>query len=751
MSFEHLAREELVALLIELTGDPAAKAHAEQATTNARVLHELQVHQVELEMQNRELRETRNALEESRNRYADLYDFAPVAYFTLDAHGVVRDVNLTGATMVGRDRAPMIGVPFLSLVDMEEPGLFWAHLRQCVQTRHPVVSELSFSIARHGPIAMQVVSVPVLDPSGQPVKFRTAFTDISQRKQAEAERNRAYESEQRLRARLEELDEASMAVSAALASHARSSIDTVLEVIKSHACIIADAEQAELVLEQATSSLPLHESVGELTQDGGAESVLRVPIHYAHKCLGSLTLRQKRGGGAFNAADVRGIQMLARRVAHAIEVARLNEVEAREHLRLLLLERTAHEFAGQLDVETVLHAMVRVSRLLVPDFADMCSVFLVQGNALRPVAAAHRDPEQEVLLAQLLNAANLERDDHGILGELLRTRRSTLLREHDPALQRADSDALGIRDLTRRLSAKSVMVVALVARDRVLGVLTFAMSESGRHYSQSQLLWAEEIASRCAFAIDNANLFDELRTAIRSRDNLLAVVSHDLRTPLSAIVLSAGALSPKAPVPERRSSQKHLDLIKQSAKWMDHLIDDLLTLSALDHQGFTVTLRAEHPSDLIARACQMAEPLLELKAQHLEQMVSLGVPDVSADRDRVLQVLSNLVGNALKFTPVGGTIRLSATPTDGGVRFSVSDTGAGIPPHQVARVFERCWTGDASGKGLGLGLYIAKRIVEAHGTQIWVESETGAGTTFYFTLPWAAHAEIRAPNPSAPH
>src|SRR5688572_23568813 len=130
MSFERLEKQKLV-----LESTKRALVDSQSAVQERdRLVHELQVRQIELESQNRSLREMQGTLEESRTRYAELYDFAPVAYFTLDQKGCILEVNLTGASMIGRDRAQLIGMPFVSLVRVEEPGSFWTHLRRCAAT-----------------------------------------------------------------------------------------------------------------------------------------------------------------------------------------------------------------------------------------------------------------------------------------------------------------------------------------------------------------------------------------------------------------------------------------------------------------------------------------------------------------------------------------------------------------------------------------------------------------------------------------
>ena len=238
MEYETLSRDELLQELKTL------QAQEQTSAARERLAHELEVHQVELELQNRELRDSQAALEESRSRYADLYDFAPVAYMTLDTRGVVQEINLTGATLLGKDRADIVGFGFLSLVRVDDAASFWAHLRRGAESRVPVVSELHLKTPRHGPIEVQIVSTPVLDPAGRAIAFRTSFTDITKRKEAEAVLARLAGDETRLRARFEKLDQVSVVLSTVLAQPRDVPTAALLDTFVSEARRILDAEYA---------------------------------------------------------------------------------------------------------------------------------------------------------------------------------------------------------------------------------------------------------------------------------------------------------------------------------------------------------------------------------------------------------------------------------------------------------------------------------------------------------------------------
>lgn len=184
----------------------AATATIQSKAEFQRVVHELQVHQEELEAQNEELRETQQLLEASRDRYADLYDFAPIGYATLDEKGHIREINLTGATILGRERSRLVGTLFSVSIAKDELSAFHGHLRQCQQSGGPVTTDLTLAVRDRDPLPVQLHSVPILDLIGQTTMYRTAITDITERKQAEKILRLAHdELEDRVRERTAEL------------------------------------------------------------------------------------------------------------------------------------------------------------------------------------------------------------------------------------------------------------------------------------------------------------------------------------------------------------------------------------------------------------------------------------------------------------------------------------------------------------------------------------------------------------------
>ncbi|HVH11889.1 MAG TPA: GAF domain-containing sensor histidine kinase [Longimicrobium sp.] len=389
-----------------------------------------------------------------------------------------------------------------------------------------------------------------------------------------------------------------------------------------------------------------------------------------------------------------------------------------------------------LDYEAAFEKLVR---LAIPRLADYCLIDEMEADGgTRRIARAHVDPEkQKVLWDRVRHPPEADPDHHPIMQAIGRGQ-SVLVGEcTDEVIDVIAHDAAHRVILTQVLRLHSFMIVPLVARGRVLGLITLAFSDSGRRYGSTELALAEEMARRAALAIDNARLYGQAQQAVRAREGVLAVVSHDLRNALASILLNTstvlelaapGVLDPWVADSLRQTTA----LVEQS----NRLIEDLLDVSRVANGGITL-LRAPHDlRDLAARAERMLRPLAEDRGLGLTVSLPAVPVPVNADGDRVLQVLSNLVGNALKFTPAGGRVDVEVEAQNGVARVTVRDTGIGIAAAELEHVFDPFrQLGDADRRGVGLGLPIARGIVEAHGGRIWLESAPGEGTTFTFTLP----------------
>lgn len=282
----------------------------------------------------------------------------------------------------------------------------------------------------------------------------------------------------------------------------------------------------------------------------------------------------------------------------------------------------------------------------------------------------------------------------------------------------------------------------LVGRNgRTLGVIQLWGKKDGK-FTEGDEAILTQLAQMCSVALENARLYKAAQDATRARDDLVAIVSHDLRNPIHTINMAASFLLEVAPADDRRvTSRRQLDVIRRSANRANRLISDLLDVARIQAGGLAVEPVPSDAASMVQEAFEAAAPMATGKRLTIEREVPENLPAVCSDRDRILQVFGNLIGNAIKFTPEGGQITIRAENEALAVKFAVCDTGPGIPPEHLPHVFDRYWQAKSTAKlGTGLGLSIAKGIVEAHGGRIWVESEPGHGASFLFTLPAAPAA-----------
>jgi signal transduction histidine kinase len=290
----------------------------------------------------------------------------------------------------------------------------------------------------------------------------------------------------------------------------------------------------------------------------------------------------------------------------------------------------------------------------------------------------------------------------------------------------------------RTLHVERVLGVPLRFGELVLGGLCVADKHDGADFDDRDKRLVEAFAERAAIALEIAQRYADARAQATARDEMLAAVSHELRSPLQAIQLCASLLAKRAMPDERRRGRRQIEVISRATERMKRLIDDLLEATMIDSRTFDVVAAAEHVLPMVEQAIDAADAAAARKSMRLEHRIDGALAPVRCDRERVMQVLSNLLDNAIKFSTGGGTVCVRAAREGDAVRFAVVDAGPGIPEEQLGRLFERYWTAKKrSPHGAGLGLFISKAIVEALGGRLWVESKPGLGTTFFFTLPIA--------------
>jgi signal transduction histidine kinase len=409
----------------------------------------------------------------------------------------------------------------------------------------------------------------------------------------------------------------------------------------------------------------------------------------------------------------------AEREANEAKMARA--AAEREERRAAFLAGVGQELASSLEYEQTIATM---ARLIVPNLAELCTIDIMDAEgSLRRAAVAHRNPEDEALLSVQVGTVRTE-----VPEALVR-----IMQSRDAHLVGSASTLYAYITAQEDRGGRSMVFMPLVSRGQTIGIAS-AVSTDAKPFTEEDLPLFTELARRASLAIDNARLYLESQQAVRAREEVLAIVSHDLRNPLSGIMLGASLLEMSELGEDDR---QQVETILVSAKRMNRLIADLLDITRLEG-GKRLPIEAERvePRQLLDETAELFVAVAAAQSVTVQTQPVDGVPPVEADRHRVMQVLSNLVGNALKFTPEGGMVTVRAEERDGEVLFTVADTGPGIPKENLSDIFSPYWQAKRAERlGAGLGLPIAKGVVEAHGGRIWVESEPGDGTRFYFTLP----------------
>jgi PAS domain S-box-containing protein len=411
-------------------------------------------------------------------------------------------------------------------------------------------------------------------------------------------------------------------------------------------------------------------------------------------------------------------------------------------------KRLDDERAFLADVATILSSSLEhertltdVAQLVTRSVAEYCVVDLVEEfGERRWFKAVGRDPSKAWICDALMQFPPDRTRPH-LTGSAFQTNGPRLIADVRPEMIGSWSQ----NDLHRRalgaMDIGSVVAVPLRAHEKLLGAIALVRSKASQRYTVDDLRLAGALAERAAVAIESGRLYRTAREAIGARDTVMGIVAHDLRNPLAAILLQASILRRRGSQPDRRSTQP-LELIERSARRMSRIIRDLLDVASIEAGTLAVECGRVTADHLIADAATAHRPLVSAASLELRLEVAKNLPDVWGDRERLQQVLENLIGNAVKFTAAGGRITVGAAAKDNTVLFWVSDTGAGIAAEHLPFVFERFWQARKDRRlGAGLGLPIVKGIVEAHRGRIWIESVVGRGTTFFFTIPMATGAQ----------
>jgi signal transduction histidine kinase/ActR/RegA family two-component response regulator len=422
--------------------------------------------------------------------------------------------------------------------------------------------------------------------------------------------------------------------------------------------------------------------------------------------------------------------------------------EALAEQRGFLAEVSA-ALASSLDYATTVG---KVTQLAVPYLADLCFAYLqADDGRIRRLAVANVDPARQELSVELDHRFPVETywaaDDQRGMAAIIARGRSELVAEVDESVVGRAVPNSEYRQVVQTLSPRSYMGVPLIARDRVLGAMVFLITTSSRRYGQADLALAEDLARRCALAIENALLYQSAQAAIRARDDFLVTAAHELKTPLtglrSSVQLLQRVLDRSGNVDPDRL-HRMLGIADQQTRRLASLVNQLLDVSAIESGQLHLDRKSIDVLPIARRAAALAE---RRSALHRVEVSATGPTVGTFDPGRIEQVLTYLLDNAVKYSPRGGSIELAVQGDAQTLALTIADRGLGIPPDRRDHLFDRYYQAHADDylSGLGLSLYLARQIVELHGGTLGAEFPASGETRFVVRLPIG-----RSPSPPTP-
>ncbi|HEY3413252.1 MAG TPA: ATP-binding protein [Armatimonadota bacterium] len=453
------------------------------------------------------------------------------------------------------------------------------------------------------------------------------------------------------------------------------------------------------------------------------------------KCLHARIIPERNESG-----EIESVLAIVRDIS---DQHRAKEIEA-------FLARAGERLSATLDYEGTLET---VTDLAVPLIADICAVDLIDADGIvRRVAEHGIDPEAAARARELAGEAPFDAEAEINVPLTVRTGETLLVSDVNDEWLESVSAGRRLTLVLKTLGIRSLLTTPLSARGKLIGSMTFAMTTSGRRLSQVDVVLAEVFSNRCGQAIDNASLFRQVEQLNRHKDEFIAMLGHELRNPLAAISNAVSAVQSRYTLADGPFRDTQAEIMRQIGL-MARLVDDLLDATRITHGQ--IHLRRERMD--AGEAVLLAVSSLEGQAAAKGQRVDLDIPEsglpISADPVRIQQICTNLLQNAIRYTPPGGRIRVVADRTGNSITLRFADDGQGMDADLVPHVFDLLVQGtpnlDRKEAGLGIGLTLVKRLVEMHGGSVEAHSDgPGKGSVFVVSLP--VDAEVGASYPGMP-
>ena len=406
--------------------------------------------------------------------------------------------------------------------------------------------------------------------------------------------------------------------------------------------------------------------------------------------------------------------------------------------RFRFLADCSRRLSSSLDYQAVIDAL---PQLCVDGIADWAILYVVNDDGrVERLQVAHRDASKQEQIRALRDMPFEPTEEHPVM-QVLREREPVLARRIQPGVLDSYSTTEGYVDLVRQLGITSYMIVPMIARGRAMGAIALVASDPAREFGDDDIALARDLALRAALALDNARLYRVAQEANQAKTDFLAVISHDLRTPLSSILGYSELLLMGVPEALSDVSAEQVRRVRTAGNHLLYLIDELLAYARLDAGRESANPRAIDAREVVQDVAGVIKPLAESRGLQLHATLPARPITCHSDPDKLRQILTNLAWNAIKFTEEG-EVWLAVAEQGGQVRFRVQDTGVGIAPEHLDHIFQPFWQVREGRRGpedgTGLGLSVVQRLTEMLGGHVGVESRPGEGSTFTVSIPGAA-------------
>lgn len=401
---------------------------------------------------------------------------------------------------------------------------------------------------------------------------------------------------------------------------------------------------------------------------------------------------------------------------------------------LRYLAEASRILSSSLDLQTTLQA---VAKLAVPHIADWCAIDLLgDSGKLQYSIVAHKDLKKVKWAKELRKQQPLDLEAKTGVAQVIRSGKPEMYPVITDEMLVAVSKSKEELQLARSLGFTSAMIVPVFAEKKPIGAITFVTAETRRHYNQADLHMAQELAVRASVAIEHARLYKGSQEAIGMRDDFISVASHELKTPVTSVKMFTQVLKKHSEQIGDAKAVSHLTKMDRQINKLTELIYDLLNVSKI--QAGRMEFRVEK-FDFDKAVKEVVDVLQQSETKHKIIIKGTTQKKIMGDEERVGQVINNLISNAVKYSPKSDKVIVNLKAKDSSVVVAVKDFGIGMDKEHLNHIFERFYrvydTTDKTFPGLGIGLYISSEIIKRHGGKMWVDSNIGKGSTFYFSIP----------------